>query len=85
LLSDPQGKVVFPGTHLKCNAKIKYPLRIIGYRASEIRKDYGFATNADHLDAKTVDYFCKERWQIELIFRRIKYKLMTICLILIGC
>jgi len=54
---------------------IPSPLRMVSYLDPETGREYRFATNADHLDARTVADLYKERWQIELFFKWIKQNL----------
>lgn len=51
------------------------PLRRIVYQDPETNKVYVFLTNHFRLVAKTIADIYKERWQIEIFFRRIKQNL----------
>jgi hypothetical protein len=51
------------------------PLRRIGYRDPESRKHFQFLTNNFRLAPKTIADIYKDRWQIEIFFRKIKQNL----------
>jgi putative transposase len=51
------------------------PLRRIGYRDPNSGKHYVFLTNNFSLAAKTIVDIYKDRWQVELFFKRIKQNL----------
>ncbi len=50
-------------------------LRLVEYTDPETGKAYQYLTNAEHLTAKTIADFYKERWKIELFFKWIKQNL----------
>lgn len=58
--------------HKEHKQVVRVPARLITYFDAEKGKLFSFITNNIHLEAETVCLIYKKRWQIELLFKRLK-------------
>ncbi len=71
VLSD---EIVTLGASKKGNKTIQIKARIIRYMDKEKNKEFSFVTNNTKFLASTIADIYKRRWQIELLFKRIKQR-----------
>jgi len=58
--------------HKSHNKVTRIKARLITFYDSEKKKEYAFITNSKTLSAYTITQIYKRRWQIELLFKRLK-------------
>lgn len=58
--------------HQEHNQITRTPARLIVFQDPKTNKDFQFITNHNKLSASTISSIYKHRWQIELLFKRLK-------------
>lgn len=65
-------KIILLGTPGKAHKVPLQPARLVTYYDKETGKEFEFLTNNTELNALTIAGIYKRRWQIEILFKRIK-------------
>ena len=58
--------------HFHSKKAVKVPARLIAYQDPDIKKEFTFLTNNMTLKPYTIAQIYQKRWQIEILFKRIK-------------
>ena len=68
-------------TALRSSKKALLPVRRIVFHDAVLDKDYVFTTNRFDWSASLVTQIYKQRWQVELFFKRMKQNLKLMCFV----